>query len=285
MSDAPGPQAHRALDALVDLPGVAAAAQRARDACTALRFHEGLRRRVPEAAAESRVRGARASAAVDGASSPLALVRDRARGAEPWPARPDPVETVVRAAVRTTSETEHLVGLVTTAPLQVLARLHVAAAGDLLPADQVGRPRAAGEACGELVDVGEAPSPDAVRRRLEGLASLLTGGWTGPVTVLAALAHAEVATVRPFVRGNGLVARALERLVVVAGGLDPTGVAVPEAGHEAAGTAAYAGALAAYATGRADGVALWLVASADAVTAGAAEGARVADAVRVGRLS
>ncbi|GAA1902827.1 Fic family protein [Lapillicoccus jejuensis] len=282
MSDAPS---HRALDALVGLPGVAEAAQRSRDACTALRFHEGLRRRIPEAAAESRVRGAWASAAVDGATSPLGLVRDRARGAVPWPAEPDPVEAVVRAAVRVTSETEHLAGLVTTAPLQVLARLHVAAAADLLPADQVGRPRSAGETCAELVDVGEPPSSDAVRRRLDGLAALLTGGWTGPVTVLAALAHAEVATARPFVRGNGLVARALERIVVVSRGLDPTGVSVPEAGHEQAGAAAYVGALAAYATGRPEGVALWLVASADAVTAGAAEGARVADAVRVGRLS
>ena len=47
---------------------------------------------------------------------------------------------------------------------------------------------------------------------------------------MAALTHAEIVTARPFTRGNGVVARALERAVVQAGGLDPTGVAVTEAG-------------------------------------------------------
>jgi hypothetical protein len=51
-----------------------------------------------------------------------------------------------------------------------------------------------------------------------------------PVVLAAALVHAELAVVRPFVRGNGLVARAAERALVAAAGLDPTGVAVPEAG-------------------------------------------------------
>ena len=51
----------RALEALAALPGVTDGMDRAREACTALRWHEGLRRRIPEAAAESRVRGAAAS--------------------------------------------------------------------------------------------------------------------------------------------------------------------------------------------------------------------------------
>jgi hypothetical protein len=109
-----------------------------------------------------------------------------------------------------------------------------------------------------------------------------------PAVVVAALVHAEIATVRPFVRGNGLVARAMERAIVQASGLDPTGVAVVELGHSASGAgggAAYLGALAAYGTGSRQGVALWITHCAQAIVAGAEEGGRIADAVLVGRLT
>ena len=105
-----------------------------------------------------------------------------------------------------------------------------------------------------------------------------------PVVVAAAIVHAELATVRPFVRGNAVVARALDRALVQAGGLDPTGVAVTEAGHGAAGGAAYLGALAAYGRGDVAGVGLWITHCCTAVRAAAAEGERVADAVLAGRL-
>ncbi len=275
-----------ALAALVSLPGVADAAEAAREACTRLRFEEALRRRIPEAAGESRIRGARASAALDGADLPLHRVRGLVTGALAWPEGPDPVEQALRGAVRATAETEHVAGIVLRNPARALARLHVAAAADQLPADQVGRPRRAGETVRELVDLGPAPAAGAVGERLTGLAALL--GLLGrpgvPALVILALGHAEIATVRPFVRGNAVVARAFERALLQASGLDPTGVAVPEVGHLAGGTAAYVGALAAYGTGSAQGVALWLRHCGDAVVAGAAEGVRVCAAVRTGRL-
>ncbi len=274
-----------ALQALLGLPGVGAAVDAAREACTALRWHEALRRRVPEAAAESRVRGARASAALDGAALPVDVVRDLVRGARPWPQRPDPVDRIVHAAVLATVETEHVRTLVTTAPAQALARLHVAATGGLLPADQVGRPRQPGEACLELVDLGPAPPPEVVSARLTGLTDLVRSAGTLPVPLVAALVHAEVCVLRPFVQGNGLVARALERTVVQAAGLDPTGVAVPEAGHLQAGGTAYLGALTGYAQGTAAGVALWLRHASEAYVAGATEGRRISDAVLIGRLA
>ena len=68
------------LAALADLPGIRAKAEAVREACTRLRFHEALRRRIPEAAAESRVRGARASAVLDGVDDPLDLVRGLTTG-------------------------------------------------------------------------------------------------------------------------------------------------------------------------------------------------------------
>jgi hypothetical protein len=281
------------LELLLELPDVRARADDAREACTRLRFHEALRRRIPEAAAESRVRGARASAALDGADFPVELVRELMSGARDWPLDPDPGLQVLRGAIAATAESERVVSLVRTAPLQALARLHVAAAGPGLSAGvqdaaALGRPRVGDEGCSELVDLGPAPAAATVAARLSGLAELVVataGSSRVPAVVVAALVHAEVAAIRPFVHGNGLVARAMERAVVQAYGLDPTGVAVPEAGHVAHGGPAYVGSLAAYASGGTRGVGLWLVQAGEAVTTAAGEGERVSDAVRAGRLS
>jgi hypothetical protein len=277
------------LLSLSALPGVPEATEAARLACTQLRWHEALRRRIPAAAAESRVRGACASAALDGAEMDVAVVRDLMRGATAWPSAPDPVEAVLQGAVQATAESEHIIQMVATAPAQALARLHAAAAGHLLPEPQVGRPRQGGETCLEFSDLGPAPDGSIVRQRLSGIFELLLMK-DSPAVVLAALVHAEIATVRPFVRGNGLVARAMERAILQARGLDPTGVAVIEQGHRTGGApggggAAYLGALAAYGTGTSRGVALWITHCAEAVVAGAQEGGRIADAVRVGRLT
>ena len=65
-----------ALTQLAALPEVAEASDHAREVCTQLRWHEALRRRIPEAAAESRVRGAWASAELDGARSTASIVRE-----------------------------------------------------------------------------------------------------------------------------------------------------------------------------------------------------------------
>ncbi len=272
------------LTALAALPGVGARIEAVRVACTELRWHEALRRRVPEAAAESRVRGAQASAALDGASIGVDRVRDVMRGATGWADVPDPAEQVVRGAVQATAESEHVRSLVRTAPMQALARLHVAAAAGLVPPEQLGRPRVGDEDCAELVDLGTAPDPAVVSARLAGLADVLATAGSAPAVLVAAVVHAEVATIRPFVRGNGIVARAMERVVIHATGLDPTGVAVPEAGHVAQGGPAYVGALAAYGLGTPEGLRLWLEHCCDAVVAGAQEGVRICDAVRAGRL-
>ena len=269
---------------LSELPGGPEATEAAREACAQLRWHQALRRRIPQAAAESRVRGARASAALDGAEMDVDVVRDLMRGATAWPEGPDPLAAVVQGAVQATAETEHIRAIVLTAPSQALARLHAAAAGHLLPQSQVGRPRQAGETSREFSDLGPAPDEIVVRQRLSGIMELLLTARDAPALVVAAVVHAEIATVRPFVRGNGLVARAMERAVIQASGLDPTGVAVTEVGHGAGGTA-YLGALAAYGSGSPQGVAMWIRHCAQAVVAGADEGRRIADAVLVGRLT
>ena len=257
--------------------------ERARDACTRLRFHEGLRRRIPEAAAESRVRGAHASAALDGARGDLDYFRNLARGAATWPVTTDPAVHAMRGAVLATFEAEHVATIVGSAPLQALARLHVAAASPMLPAEQVGRPRLAGESSAELSDLGPAPEAAAVPEAVRGIVAAMKVEQA-PALVVAALVHGEILRVRPFTRGNSIVARALERALVIARGLDPTAVCVPEAGHLQAGATAYLGAATAYAQGSREGVAVWVEHCADAIVAAALEGEAIADAVRAGRL-
>ncbi|MDN5797593.1 MAG: Fic family protein [Intrasporangium sp.] len=271
---------------LTDLPGVAEKVDAVREACTRLRFHEALRRRIPEAAAESRVRGAAASAELGGARLPIDTVRELMSGARQWPEHPDPGVADVRAAVQATAESERIVGLVRSAPLQALARLHVAGFGQVLDASVLGRPRVGDETCGEFADAGPAPGAEIVAARLAGLPDLVGTAASGqvPGLVVAALVHAEIVAVRPFVYGNGIVARAIERALVQATGLDPTGVCVPEMGHLSQRTHVYAGALAGYTHGSVDGVALWLRHAADAMLAGVAEGVRICDGVRAGRL-
>lgn len=273
------------VNALASLPGMADKIEAAREACTQLRWHNALRRRIPEAAAESRVRGAWASGELDGARLSVDIVRDLMRGAVTWHDDPDPVEQVMRGVIGATAETERLGSVVLNAPMQALARLHTAAAAGLVPDDQLGRPRFDGEDCREFVEIGEAPPAAEARERLQRVVQILANATTLPVPIVAALAHAEIVTARPFTRGNGVVARAVERAVIQAGGLDPTGVAVPEAGHGTGGGPAYLGGLTAYTRGDAAGVGLWLTHCCDAIVAGAEEGQRIADAVLAGRLT
>jgi hypothetical protein len=280
----PGSSLEAAVTQLVDLPEVRSEVDRARDACTALRWHAALRRHGAQAAAESRVRGARASALLDGADLPIDEVRDLVRGATDWPASADPVMRTVRAAVQATVEAEHVRSFLMRTPLQALARLHVAAGAPLLAGEQVGRPRQAEETPAELVEVAPPAPAGEVAARLSAISRLVLLGDQVPGVVLAGLVHADLAVSRPFAGGNALVARAAERAILQESGVDPTGVAVPEVGHHRRGSVGYVTALQAYASGEPDGVAYWLRHCAGAVADGAQEGVRIADAVLAGRL-
>ncbi len=293
-------------------PVVVQACERAREACTRLRFHEGLRRRIPEAAAESRVRGAWASAALDGARVPVDVVRDLMTGAARWPEPSDATWDRVRGAVQATTEAEHVaasLGSRDSAPARALARLHLAAAAPLLgepgpggrsgvdlptdlpsdlptdlPTDLLGRPRTAADAGLARTEFATLPPPPVdVTARLEGIVAVLRAPQA-PALLVAALVHAELALVRPFVGGNARVARAAERAIVRARGLDPTGVAVPEVGHAEIGPTGYLGALEAYATGTRPGIEAWVEHCGQAMLRAAAHGEVIADAVRAGRL-
>lgn len=282
---APRP-AGEAVAALSRLPGIREGVEEAREACTALRWHPALRRRIPESAAESRVRGAHATAELEGVTRPLAHVRELVLGLRPWPAELDPVERVLHGAIAATTESEHVGHFVIHAPLQALARLHAVAASGLVRPDALGRPRTHDEVCRELTDLGPAPPAAVARERLaSAVGELAAMGTEVPAVVVAAVVHAEIASARPFLAGNALVARAFDRAVVRASGLDPTGVAVTEWGHASGGATAYLGALVAYHRGDLDGVSLWIRQCCTAMVQAAEAGTRVADDVLAGRFS
>ena len=246
---------------VADLPGVAAAVQRARESVDALRAHRVLRRYAERVSAESALRGARASAALAGADVPLDVLRRTVAAGGRFP---EPEDDVVQGALRVAGEVGPLTGVWSRAPLQAVARLHSLAAAHQVSDDELGRPAA------------------AAATRLAALSQLLTAPTTAPALVVAAVAHAEIETSDAFAVGAGQVARAAYRLTVVARGLDPAALSVPEVGHLELGRSAYDDALSGYRDGGPDGVAAWVVHCADATVLGAREGVAVCESIQRG---
>jgi len=228
------------LASLTELEGVASAYAAARDGIDALLRDRGLRRTSPELTAESLLRGAVASAALEGSGSSEEEIRGGAG------------DETAQAALRVSTELLGLAPTLRQAPLQAFARLHALAGSGVLPAESLGRPRDA-----EAAD------------RLQVLSRRLLASTSAPALVVASVVHAELATAAAFASHNGLVARAAERLVLVARGVDEKSLTVPEAGHLAF-RAEYESNLRAYASaGGSSGVHAWLLYGAEAFTKGA----------------
>ena len=244
------PAASDPLAPLLELPGVREAADAARTGIDRLLGHKVLRRESAGVSTESALRGARASAALAGVDVPLADLRAG-----------EVSDPVVQGALRGSAGLGSMVETWPRAPGQVLARLHVLAAADLVEAAALGRPASHAGA------------------RLTGLFSLVTGATTVPAAIVAALVHGELAAVAPFGVADGVVARGAGRLTVIARGLDPKAVSVPEVGFAELGREAYAEALAGYASGSEAGVAGWLVHCCRATEHGALEGLAICESM------
>ena len=239
------------LAPLAELPGVAAASEEAREALGRAHRHRTNLRGWPTTAAEAALRAARASSVLDGGS--LQLSED---------GEADPV---LAGALRVSEALEggatSLVGVWRRAPLQAIARLHALAAADLAADERLGRPRTDG-------DVG---------RRLELLADIVTGGTAVPAPVLAGVVHGELLTLEPFGTADGVVARAVSRLVTIASGLDPHGLGVPEV-YWMRQSGDYRAAARGFSSGTPDGLAAWLVLICRGLHAGAREALSIAQA-------
>lgn len=210
-----------------------------RDGVDVLLRDRGLRQSPPELTTESLLRGAQASAVLEGSRSSLDEMRSGAG------------DETAQAALRVSAELLGLVPVLRRAPLQAFARLHTLAGKGMVPDEQLGRPRDAAGAA-----------------RLNDLARLLIAPTEAPALVVAAVVHAELATLAPFVSHNGIVARAAERLVLVERGVDAKSLVVPEAGHLRL-RPEYESNLRGYRDGGAAGVHSWLLYAAEGYAAGA----------------
>jgi hypothetical protein len=224
---------------LVGLEGVPSGYAAARDGIDVMLRDRGLRRTSPEMTAESLLRGAHASAVLEGSTATLAQLREGAGDA------------VATDAVRMSASLLALAPLLKTAPLQAIARIHSVVGAASLDPEELGRPR-------------DAASAD----RLRGVSELLLAQTSAPALLVAAVVHADLATAAPFASHNGIVARAVERLVLVSRGVDAKSLVVPEAGHLAL-RAQYESNLGAYRDGGPRGVHAWVLYASEAYAAGA----------------
>lgn len=227
-----------ALDALTGLEGVASAYAAARDGIDVVLRDRGLRRTSPETTAESLLRGAHASAVLEGSGASLGEVR-AGEG-----------DAVAQDALRVSTELLSLVPTVRTQPLGAFARIHALASATTLGAAERGRPREGGA--------------EALRY----VADLVLARTSAPALVVAAVVHAELASTAPFPSHNGVVARAVERLLLVARGVDEKSLVVPEAAHLAL-RGAYESNLRGYRDGGRAGVHAWTLYAAEAYAAAA----------------
>ena len=242
------------LAPLADLPGVADAAEQARDALGRAHRHRANLRGWPVTAAEAALRAARASSVLDGGTPQL----DEHTASDP----------IFAGALRVAQALEGgettLVGVWRRAPLQALARLHMLAAADVVAENELGRPR---------------PVPE-VSARLDLVTQLVSGGpkaskVSGPI--LAAVVHGELLALASFGSADGVVARGVSRLVTMATGLDPHGIGVPEV-YWMRRAAEYHDAARGFATGTEKGLTGWLLLHCRALQAGAQEATSIADA-------
>lgn len=244
------------MASLLDLPGVIAASNQAREALGRAHRHRANLRGWQVTAAEASLRAARASAVLDGASAQLGDSSDDSGSGDPV------FVGALRVAQTLEGGVTSAVRVWQRAPLQALARLHMLAAAGQVDEDRLGRPR---------------PDPD-VGPRLELLAEVVTGGTRAPVPVVAAVAHGELLALAPFGSADGVVARAVSRLVTIASGLDPHGLGVPEVTWMRQ-AADYRDAARGFSAGTPDGVAAWLVLCCRALQAGAREALSIAESL------
>ena len=234
-SSGTGPAAGDPLASLTALEGVPSGFASTRDGVDAMLRDRGLRKTTPELTTESLLRGACASGILEGSTSTLEEIRSGSG------------DETAQAAIRVSTEALSLVPLMSRAPLQAFARLHALAGKGILPEEQLGRPRDAEAA-----------------ERLRALSRTLLTPTSAPAMLVAAIVHADLATGSSFASHNGIVARAAERLVLVARGVDEKSLLVPEAGHLRL-RAEYESNLRAYANaGGSNGVHAWLLYATEA---------------------
>jgi hypothetical protein len=245
------------LAGLAALAEVEPALVRARAATDRAYRLPALRRHGGRLAAQVSLRAAVASAALAGSRHELADVRAGTV-----------TDPVLQGALRCAEALPALVDRWRQTPRQVLARLHLLAARDVVEQPALGRPVA----------------EPAVAARLAALVEVVLGpggagaGRAVPGLLRASVVHGELLALRAFPGPYGVVARAAGRLELMASGFDPRGLVLAEELHLAR-EPEYVGSAGAFATGTPDGVRAWLRHCAVAAEQGADALAELAGAV------
>jgi DNA-binding transcriptional ArsR family regulator len=164
-------------------------------------------------------------------------------------------------------------------PLGTLATAHGLLCNGLVDPDVVGRPRRTEQAMHDGAQglvLYTAPAPEALPDLLAALGRLLGGPSAAlPAVVVAGIVHERILEWLPYEAANGRLARAAERLVLIARGVDVTGAAVPER-RLAADPVGYYAEVAATIRRRGD-LGPWLERSAEAVVGALEEAAALVD--------
>ncbi len=241
------------LAPLLDLADVRSVFDEARASVDGAMRHPALRRSGGLVAAEVGLLSAVASAALQDHAYDPETVRAGAV-----------TDPVLQGALRVSRALDGLAGQWSRAPRQVLARLHMLAARDVVADGELGRPVA----------------DQSVAGRLDALAEIVVV-TKAPAMLVAAVVHGELLAIAPFAGPSGLVARGAGRLTLIAGGFDPRGLLAVDVGHLER-RPEYVGAAGAFATGTPDGVRSWLRHYASAVTIAAAQITSIGDEIVAG---
>ena len=231
------------LSKLLTIPGVIADCDATLKAIDELMWNRTVRRHKDALIPYTRRIAGYATAALDGAQMP----KDPTMEPEV-----SPMGSLSDQGLLITAEADLQRLAFKTEPLKVLARLHTFVSTQ----DDRGRPRTTNEISDPL-RLGSLPPHEVLQERLSQLVNLVNESKVSSILV-AAIVHAELATLRPFAQGSYLVARASTRLILAARDVDSDGLVMSEYGAFLLGRPAYVQALSGYASGTPQGVGAWV---------------------------
>jgi len=243
------------LSNLLAIPGVASECESTLKVIDELMWNRTVRRHKDALIPYTRRIAGFATAALDGAQMP----KDPTMEPEV-----SPMGSLSDQGLLVTAEADLQRLAFRTEPLKVLARLHTFASSS---EDDRGRPRTTNDV-NDPLRLGSVPPHEVLQERMSQLVDLVIDSKASSILV-AAIAHAELATLRPFTQGSYLVARASTRLILAARDVDNDGLVMSEYGAFLLGRPAYVKALTGYISGTKEGVAAWVAWQGEAIRRGA----------------
>lgn len=241
------------LSNLLTIPGVAEECETTLKAIDELMWNRTVRRHKESLIPYTRRISGFATAALDGAQMP----KDPTMEPEF-----SPMGSLSDQGLLVTAEADLQRLAFKSEPLKVLARLHTFVS----TGEDRGRPRTTND-INDPLRLGNLPSHEVLQERLTQLVNLVIDS-KAPSLLVAAIAHAELAILRPFSEGSYLVARASTRLILAARDVDNDGLVMSEYGAFLVGRPAYVKALTGYASGTREGLGAWILWQGQAIRRG-----------------